>query len=58
MYKYLRKMMDAADTIGGVDDFYMLDWGKNEKRLSLKGKTEDGKSFALELTMEVAEDGD
>lgn len=58
MYKYLRKMMDIVDTVGDVEDFYVLDWNKGEKRLTLKGKTKERKNFSLELTVEVEEDGD
>ena len=57
MYKYLRDLMDVADTIGDVENVCILEWGENEKRMQLEGKNADGKKFRLILECEVAKDG-
>lgn len=58
MYKYLRKLMDVAETIGEVSEFCEMDWG-DDKRLWLQGTTAEGKKFSLilEVQKEAVSDG-
>ena len=65
MYKYLRKLIDVAESIAGfeetgypvgpgrINDMDMGDWIEGSKRICVKGKTPSGKNF--ELTLEVSE---
>lgn len=59
MEKYLRKMLDVAESIGSVKAASMGDWISGKERISFTGKTEDGMDYELELTVErKKDDGD
>lgn len=53
MFDVTRKIMAAAEELGTVNDFCVLDWGssRTEKLISLDGITESGVHFELELRL-------
>lgn len=65
MYKYLRRMIEVAESIvgfeegglpigpGKIEDIDMGSWMINGKRIRINGKTPSGKDF--ELSLEVTE---
>lgn len=55
MYKYMKRMMALADTIGEVAELFMGNWGDKHERISLEGRMENGKKF--QVILEVEKDG-
>lgn len=65
MYKCLRKLLDVAENIAGIEDnsfpvgpgkindMDMREWIPGKNRIQINGKTKEGKDF--ELTLEVSE---
>lgn len=53
MEKYLKKMLEMAESIGSVKTASMGDWITGKERICFTGKTEDGMPYELELTIEV-----
>ena len=64
MYKYLRRMIEVAESIAGfeegglpigpgkIEDIDMGNWLQDGKRIQISGKTPTGKDF--ELSLEVS----
>ena len=61
MYKYLRRMIEVAESIAGfeegglpigpgkIEDIDMGNWLKDGERIRINGKTPSGKDFELSL---------
>ena len=61
MYKYMRRMIEVAESIAGfeegglpigpgkIEDIDMRNWLQDGKRIQISGKTPSGKDFELSL---------
>lgn len=58
MYKYLRRMLGVADSVGEVTYVFVGDLGKDLDVINLRGITEDGKKYSLEMTIQKEESKD
>lgn len=52
LYDMLKIMMSVAEEIGYVHEAKMGDWVHDQEHITLKGKTDDGRSFELCLEIE------
>ncbi len=52
MYKYLRRIMGIAESIGNPTTVDLGDWVSGKERILISGTMEDGRKFEMELTVE------
>ena len=59
MYKYLRRVLSIADSVGEVTNVYVGDFARDYEVVKVDGYTPEGKKFGMELTItkEVTKDG-
>lgn len=59
MYKYLRRLLSVADTIGTITSVYVGEYGERFTAINLQGNTKKGKIFYLDLKIvnEEVDDG-
>jgi hypothetical protein len=60
MYKYVRRVLGIAESVGEVTDIFMGNYGEKQEAIWLNGFTPEGKGFHMELRInkEGTEDGD
>lgn len=58
MYKYLRRIMGVAESIGEPNKVDLGRWVSGKDRISISGVAEDGRKFEIELTVEKEEKTD
>ena len=56
MLNHLKRMMNAAESVGSVTRINMGDWLDAYDRISIAGKTNDGRKF--EMTLEIDKEGE
>ena len=59
MYNHLNRMLPVAESVGDITSLDMGDWANKYERISICGKTPEGRDFelVLEVTKEVEQDG-
>ena len=56
MVDLLKRMMDVTDDVGNIQEIDMGPWLDQSDRISIRGKTKDGRDFEMVLEIYYKQD--